>query len=126
MFELDGPSLESYQLLFAAVNELCSLRARCGILRAAGDVYEPEITMPALPTSINRSKILVGLSPIRHHRQNDICGRPYLFLANNSVISCQTKFSCRTNGVGAVEYNRPDIVFGISNSFLSKKARRTT
>jgi len=102
MYELDGPSLESYQLLFAAVNEL----ARCGAvwhITAQGDVYDPKYHAGA-GHLINRSKISVGYRNPPYVKTN--LSVPYLPFGKHSMYLLPDKILVYApNGVGAVEYN---------------------
>ena len=101
MYELDGPNLESYQNLFAAVNEL----ARCGCVwhvTAQGQVYDPKYHAGA-GHLINRRRLSVSYRNPPYVKTN--LSVPYLPFGQHSMYLLPDRVLVYApNGVGAVDY----------------------
>lgn len=102
MYELDGPSLESYQNLFAALKEL----ARCGAVwhvTAQGDVYDPKYHAGA-GHLINRRRLSVSYRNPPYIKTN--LSVPVLPFGKHSMYLLPDRILVYSpNGVGAVEYD---------------------
>ncbi len=101
MYDLEGPSLDSYQRLFAAVNEL----AQCGAawhLTAQGDVYDPKYHAGA-GHLVNRRRLAVGYQDPPYVKTN--LSVPFLPIGENSLYLLPDRVLVyASQGVGAVDY----------------------
>lgn len=102
MYELDGPSLKSYQNLYAAVNDMAS----CGAVwhvTAKGDVYDPKYHAGA-GYLINRRPLSVGYRNPPYVKTN--LSVPVLPFGKHSMYLLPDRILVYApNGVGAVEYD---------------------
>jgi uncharacterized tellurite resistance protein B-like protein len=102
MYDLEGPSLDSYQKLFAAVNSLQT----CGAvwhITARGDVYDPKYHAGA-GQLVNRRRLSVGLRNPPYVRTN-LCV-PFLPFGQHSLYLLPDRILVyASSGVGAVAYN---------------------
>lgn len=102
MYELDGPTLESYQKLFTAVNEL----ARCGCVwhvTAQGQVYDPKYHAGA-GQLINGRRLSVSYRNPPYVTTN--LSVPYLPFNQHSMYLLPDRILVYAlNGVGAVDYD---------------------
>ena len=101
MYDLEGPSLDAYQTLYAAVEAV----AACGAVwhvTAEGDVYDPKYHAGA-SALISRNRINVGYRSPPYVKTN--VPVPFFPLGPNSVYLLPDRILVfASNGVGAVDY----------------------
>lgn len=101
MYELDGPSLDSYKELFAAVNDISS----CGAVwhvTARGDVYDPKYHAGA-GYLISRKRLSIGYRNPPYVKTN--LSVPVLPFGKHTMYLLPDRILVYgPNGVGAVEY----------------------